>query len=481
MKKVLCLLLAFVLPLGTLCAAAEDEISILIYGSPLTIPNTDPIIPELNRRLGMNITIEAGDDEALTARVAGGDLPDVMLVSSTSAFSALQENGVLLNITEQIDKMPELRAAFTDVEWAKLSVNGEIFGIPRRPEANYLGWYIRYDWLATLGVEQPTTFDELYDVCVKMRDADLDGNGQNDTYPISGRLDTAFCGFFTAYGTAGWGDIILEDGKPVYCVTTDNFRMAVEEIRRFTEAGLIDPEVVANTFDVMREKMGTGKVGVCGCGWSETGRSTHKEVINAIYPDARWDYMKSLITTPYGTAGSILNASGSNNKFSVFSADLADCPEKLAAIMELYRYITVDEGDILLSFGIEGQHHDVVDGIIVKRPEMDELSYGWAIQITGRQDALYCNTKFPECKEGIDFAATQIPIIYTYDTLVQTPEGYNIADLHAYEEEMVLKFMFGKESMDKWDEFINTLYNVYNLEMYMNSAVEQLTALDILP
>ena len=33
-----------------------------------------------------------------------------------------------------------------------------------------------------LGAKYPTTFDELYDLCVQVRDADLDGNGVNDTY-----------------------------------------------------------------------------------------------------------------------------------------------------------------------------------------------------------------------------------------------------------------------------------------------------------
>lgn len=96
-----------------------------------------------------------------------------------------------------------------------------------------------------LGAKYPTTFDELYDLCVQVRDADLDGNGVNDTYPISGSKLESRAGtlnmFFTAYGVTQPNTLMIKDNQAVWACTDPAYKLALTEIRRFMEAGLIDP------------------------------------------------------------------------------------------------------------------------------------------------------------------------------------------------------------------------------------------------
>ena len=489
MKRVFIILIVTVLLIGCMSTnafAADAKTTITIYGTEVTIPDNDKILPVLEEKFNVDLVVEAGDDAGLTARITGGTIPDIMLVQDPATFTTLMKNGVALDVTDYVAGMDEFRAAFTDYDWAKLSSDGRYYGIPRRAENNYYGWYIRRDYLKALGFDQPTTFDELYAYCEALKDADLDGNGQNDTYPISGELITshnAFDGFFTAYGTGNWTSLLLDgNGGVEYAVTTENFRKAIEEIRRFTSAGFVDPEVIANTWDTVREKMGSGKTGVVYAGWNWVGRNTHKAVINAIDEDADWFYFDPMITTEYGKAGALKNGGGSASKFTVLSVDLEEDPEKLALILELHDYITTGEGDLLMSYGIEGTHYDIIDGVITKLPAMDELGYGYVLQFTGRQDETYCNTKFIECIDAVAYAANKdnVPLIYYWQNVIQTPVGYNIADMKAYVEEMVYKFIFGELDMEKWDDFINDLYTTYDLQTYLDSAVEQLTAMGVL-
>ena len=58
------------------------------------------------------------------------------------------------------------------------------------PSDNNMGHYwINQQWLDKLGLEAPTTIDELYDVLVAFRDQDPNGNGLKDELPILGLAD----------------------------------------------------------------------------------------------------------------------------------------------------------------------------------------------------------------------------------------------------------------------------------------------------
>ena len=51
--------------------------------------------------------------------------------------------------------------------------------------------WINQDWLDKLGLEKPTTIEELYDVLVAFRDGDPNGNGKHDEIPLTGRITGA--------------------------------------------------------------------------------------------------------------------------------------------------------------------------------------------------------------------------------------------------------------------------------------------------
>lgn len=64
--------------------------------------------------------------------------------------------------------------------------DGHIYSCPQlnKTEGNLIHHYwINKTWLDNLGLEAPTTVDELYDVLVAFRDNDPNGNGQKDEIP----------------------------------------------------------------------------------------------------------------------------------------------------------------------------------------------------------------------------------------------------------------------------------------------------------
>ena len=511
MKKLLAISLAFILVMS-LCACEKKEAkdsgseatkqaigndsqgntstevpAISLFGIPVTIPDSDLIIPELEKRVGidLDITSTGGDETLLVARLAGGDIPDVFRVTTLSNLASYYKDGVLLNLNDYLDQMPNVKNMFTEQEWARVTFeDGGIYGIPRRPESNYGCWYIRYDWLDKLGVSDPANFDELLEVAKLMTTSDLDGNGKNDTYAISGRYGStastfgrgAFDGFWTAYGVTGPETIMIKDNQAVMSCTLPEFRLAVEEIRRFVDAGVVDSEILSNTNDSITEKMSMGKVGICYGGWANYSKPAQAKILTAVSPEASWGPFRTEIKTDYGVSGASNSASGNDAVYAI-NADLVNEPEKLEAIFKLFNYIATDECDDLLSFGIEDVHYKVEDNKIVKLDKMDELSYGWGIQFLGRQDMKYCMTKFADCADYIKYCAEDITIYKHYGQMVEKPSDINVSDIEAYVLEQVAQFMFGTQDMDKWDDFVDTLYKSYSLQKYIDAANESLKKL----
>ena len=486
MKRLIALLLCLMLTASfALTASAQaDPVSITLFGLSATVPEEDPILPIIEEKL--NIDIETvttnGDESMLVARVAGGDIPDVFRVTNISNLKSYYNNEVLLDLKPYLDKMPNLMALFDESDWARVTFDGGVWGIPRRGEENYNCWYIRYDWLEKLGLKDPTNFDELLEVCKKMNEADLDGNGKNDTYALSGTYDSAygrnaFAGFYTAYGCAGPETIVIKDGKATLTCTTEDFKAALKEIRRFVDAGVVDPEILSNNNNTVLEKMATGKTGTCYGAWCNYNKPAHVTTWTAVEPTASWGRLRQEIASDRGVSGAYQSACGYDAVYAI-NADLAAEPEKLDAVLRFFDYIATEEGDTLLSFGIKDRHYEVgADGAIIKLPAMDELTYGYTIQFLGRQDMKYCMTKFALCADTIEYCANDIGVVYHYGEFVEQPDGLNIADIKSYILGEVAQFIYGTRSMDEYDAFIKTLYDLYGLQTWLDAAQTQLTTL----
>ena len=478
-KKVIALLIALVFVLPMTLGMAEEPITIHVFGTGTTLPEDDPILPELSRQLGFNVVLEnpTADAAALNGRIMSGDIPDVFVVNNIKNLTTYVDNGAVLCISDHMDLIPHIVELYDDDYWLPVTIDGDIYAIPPRAQVNYMEWYLRYDWLEKLGMPTPTTFDELLAVAIAMKNADFDGNGLDDTYPISGvGLDSrngAFNGFFTAYGVTQPCTVMIRDNKAVYSTLQPEFKMAIEEIRRFVEAGVVDPEIVSNNFNTLREKAATGKMGIAYGGWTEISKAAYQDIIKSVDPNADWHHFEKPIVTPYGESGATKTAVGFSRCYCL-SADLEDDPEKLAAALKLFDYITYGAGDRLMSYGIEGIHYNLDGEKIIKLDAMSGLTYGATLQFTGRDDMVYCMTKFVECEDEIKYAAEEELVLYHYGDFVQQPEGVNYADIKSYENQSIIEFIYGQRDMSEWDSFIETLNTVYNLKGYMEYANETL-------
>ena len=132
--------------------------------------------------------------------LASGDYPDAyFLVPWVDGFSRNEilkygQQGVLMPLEHLIDEhAPNLKKRFEekpDWEQSVTAPDGHIYAITQWSECFHCSYpsklWMNTTWLDALGLEQPTTTEELRTVLRAFKDGDPNGNGAADEVPLSG-------------------------------------------------------------------------------------------------------------------------------------------------------------------------------------------------------------------------------------------------------------------------------------------------------
>ncbi|WP_254408861.1 sugar ABC transporter substrate-binding protein [Streptomyces sp. AC495_CC817] len=177
----------------------------------------------------------------LAQRAGQKDLPDIVL-NDVSQLGTMQSQGILREIDlKEIENSEDMTAQALE---AGKAVDGKTYGIPYSAQANAL--MIRSDWLENLGLEAPTTWDEMLEVATAFTQDDPDGNGQADTYGLAvpGSTKRGYASwYFSNFLWAAGGDFITGSGDEwLPSMTSDE---AIEATTWFRDlqctAGVVQP------------------------------------------------------------------------------------------------------------------------------------------------------------------------------------------------------------------------------------------------
>ena len=221
----------------------------------------------------------AGDDytQKLTMANSFNARPNFM-GRTAEEFSELANAGMLADITDAYDTyasdlLKETIEVDGGIQLASAKVDGKLYGLPQLSAADGtcdLLW-IRTDWLENLGLEAPTTMDELIEVARAFRYDDPDGNGQDDTWGIGFQKDIvkddgaspgSYEGFFAAYGAYSKAWLKDENGQIAYSGINPGMKEALIQLNQMYKDGLIDPEFGVKDTVKLGEDIAAGKVGM---------------------------------------------------------------------------------------------------------------------------------------------------------------------------------------------------------------------------
>ncbi|PWD51814.1 ABC transporter substrate-binding protein [Serinibacter arcticus] len=270
------------------------ELTIMVIKHPLTKPMAEMgWVSQLEERANVSITWEevAADwDQKKNPMLAAGDVPDLIIGNNAITDADLSTFGSLFeDLSDDLDALPNVQALFEEVDGAEslaTQTSGEVFSIPsykRFWPTAITHQYINQQWLDTLGLEQPTTWDELFDVLVAFKEGDPNGNGQADEIPMDfAPVGTTGFGYFnpsallgsTGLPISGGGGegYFLEDGEVKNFFTDERYRDTVEFLHRCWEAGLISNEAFTQDYSTYQSvARGTGDEARVGFSWGWSG------------------------------------------------------------------------------------------------------------------------------------------------------------------------------------------------------------------
>ena len=423
--------------------------------------------------------------EQLALRVAANDMPDIFIYNNGIENSMILD-GVALDLTDYLPEyMPHVWEAIPASVWETVKANdptgqGRIWTIPDVTTFTRHGAYIRTDWLEAVGKEMPKTQEEFVDVLRAFKENDLNGNGAADEIPTGGRMEARWMDYlFAMYGVAmyeGYPEWDVYDGQITYSAVTPNMKEALKFVSDLYKEGLLDPETLLNSAGDWSGKFDSNRIGVYyHIPWVAyqrlqgiydfTGGAVKAQVANL--PQISAEGYEGFITVkPTGNSGKMV------------SADVAKDEQLMkAAFRVLDCQYNMEYRD--LKYGVEGMHHEVVDGKKVKLPE-DKAT----------QELLILQT--PGCQvETVDVISSRLEAIRTEENSWQIDESLallngNQADgkiiaadgmpssvYDGYEDiqnrtlyvEYISKIISGEYDLDKFDEFVDRWYSIGGTEV----------------
>jgi putative aldouronate transport system substrate-binding protein len=258
------------------------------------------VLNALQEETGIKITWNTMSDslaEQVNIHIAGGELPDAFQGVGFSNYDLANygadgtfidltpyiNEDVMPNLTKILDEHPGIRAAIT-------MDDGCIYGLPSAEQMGTAGIgkeedysiftipqfsMINKAWLDDLGLEVPTTLDEL-EVCLQaFKDNDMSakyyGNDPGSTIPMSTGFDQWCWGqniFYAGFGFTNWtndicNDLVLQkDGKVNFVCDDDGYRAAMDYFHNWYAKGLMDIETFSQDDTQLMSKCQQGYVGV---------------------------------------------------------------------------------------------------------------------------------------------------------------------------------------------------------------------------
>jgi len=374
-----------------------------VYGNPA--PLDGPGLGAINERFSFDYKPQlvpvATYIEKLSTQIAGGDIPDIIVFQvGDSNFYKWAGQGAFVDLTD-LTADYETFGYVKENQWNLGRVNDGLYAVPQYYPPYGLTPSIRQDWLDTLGLAMPTSYDELKEVAVAFTEGDPTGTGR-DTYGIAMGMDVnPNYAMGTYWNPTSWYHKDDQDRfVPGY------LHEAAQELIAF-HADLYQSGAVTRDFAVLdwaatNNEFYSGKAGIF-IGAPRGMSQDYFAGLRAIDPEANCVPIPPF-AAPDGNTG--FPATSGAAAVTAFSAKLNDDQDKLKRILEFTDFcrvwrapeeLTPDNADVDWLNGGEGQGYEVVDGNIV------------SLEVAGEPKGLAPTsyfmeiTPFPPTDDSIDY------------------------------------------------------------------------------
>ncbi|WP_281888729.1 extracellular solute-binding protein [Paenibacillus sp. YYML68] len=237
------------------------KLKVLVRGNALVENfNTNGYTKWLENKTNIQVEWIVADEknylEQLNLALSGGDLPDVIMNMGISPEQQMVygEQGVFVSWTELIEKYgPNTQNIFKEMPEVKEAITApgnKIYSLPYVNECYHCSMnfklYVYKPWLEKLGLKEPSTLDEFYQMLKAFKEKDPNGNGKPDEIALVGATGTRtlidpFIMNSFIYDD-GLKRMIVKDGKIDVVYNKPEWKEGLLYLRKLYKEGLIAPQ-----------------------------------------------------------------------------------------------------------------------------------------------------------------------------------------------------------------------------------------------
>lgn len=429
---------------------------------------------ELEKRTNVHLEFthpaEGQEMEQFNLLVNSKDMPDVIQTYPSYYKGGIDkaiEDGVYIRLNELIDKYaPNFKKLLEeDPELARevTTDKGNIYTFPAvgkdKNEPAWWGPVIRKDWLDELGLKEPTTVDEWYNALKQFKEKK---NAQAPLMIHKKGVDpygTLLSAFDIGY------NFYKKDNTVKYSPIEPNFKEYLSTMNKWYNEGLIDKDFATRDKKSRESMITSGKTGAYF-----TEYALVDQYVAAIKTtDSKAEFVPTV--QPSLKEGENVKYRVVNNRSGGYEAVITSACKNPERVVQWFDYAYGEEGYNLFNYGIEGTSYTMVDGkpkftdVMVKNP--DGLDF-WTVCNKYKLEIgpyLRDYKAVPEfskfSKDAMD-KWTKAGTDYVLPPLNLTPEEDSkysavMSDVDTYKDEMILKFITGKEPLSKFDSYVEQI------------------------
>ncbi|MFC5407414.1 extracellular solute-binding protein [Cohnella soli] len=431
---------------------------------------------------------EQYDTVIKTRMAAGSSLPDIVNISALDNTTVLNlaKQGVLLDLNPLIEKysngnIQEMYSKeFAFAKQATTTSDGKMYWFSNLHKKTYqekdpapvaLTMMLRKDWLDKLSLPAPTTAEEYFQTLKKMKDSDVNGNGQKDEVLVYNPANFASpIAQWFGLGT----DITavdVENQKIVSPWYQEGIKDYFRYLQRLAKEGLLDTSLIGAKDEQIQQKMTENKVASVK---SYNMESWLEPTING-----GGEYQPLM---PLKAVDNITPAAQLEPPFLVWSkyAITKDAKNVEAAIKFFDVVYSRQYADLML-WGIEGQTYKTeANGVKVNMLSgITDEELAKTGKVSGGKlagDTVFPRVQFANLETELA-SAPKYKADHELNMLTYKPYFVNMNDvylaipdekeletktkiltnLNTYSAELATKLALGQKSLDNWDQYISEL------------------------
>lgn len=224
--------------------------------------------------------------EKLNLMMAGGDEVDIYTtknknIGKTNVFK-YGTQGLILPINSFFETCESYyldNVLLQDETWYKsvTAPDGNIYGFNDVGSCFHctqpVKMWVNKAWMDNLGIAEPTTPDEFYEMLVRFKNEDANGNGDpNDEVPLSNCTESTGSSSFMAgylmnaftYSNPSTKYLYLNDGVATVSYTQDGWREGLRYLNKLYSEGLMDTEAYIQDRTTMKSRNDSGEHPIFG-------------------------------------------------------------------------------------------------------------------------------------------------------------------------------------------------------------------------